>query len=317
LSDGPSTAWRETVAPDEAARFARQGEMLARIQAETSARYGAGRLAHRKSVIALSGTLQILGDLPPPARFGLFAEPRVYEAVVRLSNASHVPQPDAKPDVRGFALKALGVSGAATLGGAAATQDFLFVSTTSFSARGSDEFLTAIAELARGMPAGLVGVIRRLGFVRGVRLLRRLVSNIKRPFAGFASQSFDTLAPFTVGPYAARARLRPLAPSPAQDHDYAADMRARLAAGPIVYEIALQFFIDEARTPIEDPTVVWPEAVSPPTPVARLSLTAEAGDVEGLRFDPWGGLADHRPLGEIMRARRSAYFISQKGRGAL
>ena len=56
--------------------------------------------------------------------------------------------------------------------------------------------------------------------------------------------------------------------------------------------------------------------VSNPTPLSVTLKTIEP-DVEGLRFDPWGGLADHRPLGEIMRARKVAYFHSQKSRGAL
>jgi len=34
------------------------------------------------------------------------------------------------------------------------------------------------------------------------------------------------------------------------------------------------------------------------------------------KFDPWDALADHRPVGEIMRARKAAYFASQKERGA-
>jgi hypothetical protein len=111
--------------------------------------------------------------------------------------------------------------------------------------------------------------------------------------------------------------LTPLKPAPASGKDFAADLRDRLAAGPLVYAVALQFFVDEASTPIEDPTVVWPEDRARPLVVARLTLRTEEPDVERLRFDPWSGLADHRPLGEIMRARKVAYFQSQKARGAL
>ena len=111
----------------------------------------------------------------------------------------------------------------------------------------------------------------------------------------------------------ARARLTPVKPAPAGSKDFADDLRDRLAAGPLVYELALQFFIDEQATPIEDPTVAWPEDRAPPLVVARLTLKAVEPDVEGLRFDPWGGLADHRPLGEIMRARKAAYFHSSEG----
>ncbi|MGA2484410.1 MAG: hypothetical protein ABSF49_00280 [Roseiarcus sp.] len=283
MGEGPSTAWRERIAPDEEGRFARQAEKLAPVHAAMSARYGAGRLLHRKPLLAARGTLEILDGLPDYARHGIFAAPRVYQALARLSNASGAVQPNAKPDIRGFAVKVLGVEGAAALGGAAAAQDFLFVNQTSFGARDSDEFVNLVADSRRGLPAVALGLIRRNGLVAGLRRLKRLAATVGRPFSGFASETFDTLSPFAVGPYAARARLTPVKPS----------------------------------TPIEDPTVAWDERRAPPLVVARLTLEAVEPNVEGLRFDPWGGLADHRPLGEIMRARKAAYFHSQKARGAL
>jgi hypothetical protein len=317
MSKGPSTEWRERIAPDEAARFARQAEKLAPVHAALSARYGSGRLLHRKAVLAARGTLEVLDGLPDYARHGVFAAPRVYGALARLSNAAAAVQPNAKPDIRGFAVKVLGVAGAATLGGAAESQDFLFVNQVSFGARDSDEFVDVVADSRRGLPAVAFGLIRRNGLVGGLRRLKRLAATIGHPFSGFASETFDTLSPFTVGPFAARARLTPLKPAPASGKDFAADLRDRLAAGPLVYALALQFFVDEASTPIEDPTVVWPEDRARPLVVARLTLRTEEPDVERLRFDPWSGLADHRPLGEIMRARKVAYFQSQKARGAL
>ena len=109
MGDGPSKEWRETIAPDEEARFARQAEKLALVHAALSARYGAGRLLHRKPALAARGTLEILDGLPTYARRGIFAAPRVYEALARLSNASASVQPNAKPDIRGFSVKVLGV----------------------------------------------------------------------------------------------------------------------------------------------------------------------------------------------------------------
>ena len=64
MAQGPSTDWRERIAPDEEARFARQAEKLAPMQAALSARYGPGRLLHRKPALAARGTLEILDGLP-------------------------------------------------------------------------------------------------------------------------------------------------------------------------------------------------------------------------------------------------------------
>ena len=234
MGEGPSTAWRERIAPDEEGRFARQAEKLAPVHAAMSARYGAGRLLHRKPLLAARGTLEILDGLPDYARHGIFAAPRAYQALARLSNASGAVQPNAKPDIRGFAVKVLGVEGAAALGGAAAAQDFLFVNQTSFGARDSDEFVDLVADLQRGLPAVALGLIRRNGLVAGLRRLKRLAATVGRPFSGFASETFDTLSPFAVGPYAARARLTPVKPTPAGGKDFADDIARpprRRAAG--------------------------------------------------------------------------------------
>ena len=80
-------------------------------------------------------------------------------------------------------------------------------------------------------------------------------------------------------------------------------------------------------TPIEDASVDWPQDEAPYVTVARLNLLKQDPDsaagqnlaaaIEASVFDPWAALAAHRPLGEVMRARRVVYFESQQQRGAL
>jgi hypothetical protein len=134
-----------------------------------------------------------------------------------------------------------------------------------------------------------------------------------------------TLLPLRYGPYAARLKLQPVgevaAPSLTAGPDALADdLRARLREGPLVWELAAQFFVDEERTPIEDPTVDWSEADSPYTTVGRLTIAKQdvssdegkrdAERIETLSFDPWHALVEHRPLGQLMRARNHAYRLS-------
>lgn len=310
-----STAWRERIDPDEAARFARQGELLAAMHAAKSTRYGPGRLLHRKAVLAARGAFEVLADLPPHACYGLFATPGRHDALVRLSNGSFDVQANTKPDIRGFAVKVLGVAGPSSLGGQTDHQDFLFINHDRFASRTSDEFVEVAVAAGKGRGALLIALFRRYGLRGALARLKILAATLGKPFSGFATDPFYTAVPFAVGPYAARARLTPVAPAPPSRKDFAQDMRDRLAAGPLAYDVALQFFVDETATPIEDPTVAWPESEAPYVTVARLTLTGVADDVEGMVFDPWGGLADHRPLGEIMRARKAAYYLSQQGRG--
>ena len=103
--------------------------------------------------------------------------------------------------------------------------------------------------------------------------------------------------------------------------DWDAEFSGRLKQHDLQWELQLQPFVDEARTPIEDASVDWP---TPYTTVARLTLPRQdtaadralAQQVEAAIFDPWQALAEHRPLGDVMRARKVVYFESQKGRGA-
>jgi hypothetical protein len=74
--------------------------------------------------------------------------------------------------------------------------------------------------------------------------------------------------------------------------------------------------------PIENAAIVWPEEKSPYRPIARISVkpqaawsTARSSAVDdGMSFSPWHGLASHRPLGGIMRARKQIYEMAKKFR---
>jgi len=39
--------------------------------------------------------------------------------------------------------------------------------------------------------------------------------------------------------------------------------------------------------------------------------------IEGFSFDPWHALVEHRPLGNVMRARNMAYRASTQARAAV
>jgi hypothetical protein len=324
----PSTEWREEPAPDEEARFRRFAEQLTAIQERRSRKQGSGRALHRKQVLGLAARLEVLPDLPPHARHGLFAKAGTHEAWVRLSNGSMNKQPDRTPDIRGFAIKVLGVSGPGALGGETSCQDFLLINREAFSSPKSEEFFGLVIAADKGPRALLGHFIRSYGLLAGLRRVRRLSADMKRPFSGFATERFHSAVPLACGPYAVRVRLLPAAPatSVGAGDDWAADLKRRLASGPLVHELQLQFFVDEAVTPIEDASVVWPESEAPYLTVARLTLPPQDTEgevaktlgekVEQAAFDPWKALAEHRPLGDVMRARKVTYYASAQKRGA-
>lgn len=320
----PSTQWRERIDPDEAQRFERQARRFAQMQQERNAALGAGRALHRRQLLALRARIVVLDALPEYAAQGLFARPGTYEAWVRLSNGSSGHRPDRKPDVRGFAIKVFGVQGPGALGlGPANSQDFLLIQRSATAFVNSEEFVEVALASARGPLAVIGALVRRHGLLAGLRRLKLIAGGLSAPFSGFATERFYSALPIACGRYAARMRLVPpageaLAPD-ARDH-WARDLSTRLKERALAYEVQLQFFVDEATTPIEDGSVDWPESVAPYVAVARLTLPVQPVDAdlqrqaEAAAFDPWSALMDHRPLGELMRARKAVYFASQQGR---
>ena len=323
----PSTQWKERIAADEAARHAGYARDFEQIQALKSAKYGKGRALHRKQQLGLQASFEVLADLPGHARHGLFARPGTYDAWVRLSNGGTDRQADKKPDVRGFAIKVRGVSGQGALGsGATESQDFLLINHPAFAFAGADEFVGLVKSLTTG-PGALLGyLVSRYGFLGALGMMKRFAKTFNAPFTGFATQPFYSAAPLACGPYAVRVRLQAASDEvkPGASADWAGDFRARLDRGPLQFKLQLQFFVDEARTPIEDASVDWPEDAAPYVTVGVLTIPQQdsqaaagqvlAAEIEAAAFDPWSALVEHRPLGEVMRARKVVYYQSQTGR---
>lgn len=323
----PSVNWRETVAPDETTRHQAAAESIRRLQKVRSERFGTGRALHRKGLLALPAEVEILPDLPDFARHGLFEAPARFPAFVRLSNGGMDVKSNASPDIRGFAISVRGLDGVGALGGQTHRQDFLLINQDSFSSPTSVEFMGVVEAASRGQGALLAYMIRTHGLFGGLGRLKRLAGALGKPFAGFAGEGFNSAVPIACGPYAARVLLAPRSRVSRGSADPVEHMRALLAKGALEYDLKLQFFVDEKTTPIEDASVVWPVDVAPLVTVARLTVQAEpaegsaratlTNEIEKSAFDPWAGLEAHRPLGEIMRARKVAYFASEQARGAV
>jgi len=87
------------------------------------------------------------------------------------------------------------------------------------------------------------------------------------------------------------------------------------------WDVRVQLCTDIETMPIEDAAKVWPEKESPYVTVARLRVEPQVAwseersqVIDAMSFSPWHGLAAHRPLGSIMRLRKSAYEASARFR---
>lgn len=319
----PSRDWKEIIGPDEAQAFAALSAELAGIAKDRDAGKTQERALHPKGHLGLAATLTVRGDLPEPARQGVFAKAGEHRAYVRLSNGTARPGPDRAPDLRGFALKILGVDGKKALGDAR-TQDFLMVDAYELPFRSTDEFMALIR--AGKDPKRLLGsLISQLGFFRALGLVGRIVSSVKGKRTSLFDLEYTTVAPVAFGPYAGRVRVVPkhakdTTARAGSDADYLrAEAVSRANHGGLSFDVGAQFFTSEAETPIERIDQNWS---SPWTSVATLAIEPrKEGErldrfVESLSFDPWHALDAHRPLGQTMRARKATYFASVQQRAA-
>lgn len=324
----PSTNFNEVIEPGEDEKFAIYAQKLRALQKAKSKKYGKGRLLHRKGLLALKGELIVNAGLPAYAAQGIFASAQKYPVIVRLSNGGADVKPDKVPDIRGVAVKVQGVRGKSVLTGNATTeQDFLLINHTAFGSARAEEFLELLLALGSGGGAVLKHLYKTHGFAGMFKAMARLAKIIGKKFTGFGAESFSTAVPVKIGAYAAKLRLRPLTAMkyPFDKVDLTHDLRRHLKGDPIEYAVELQFYTDSETTPIEDASVEWSEAESPFVTAGKLVLPPQhltgdeydkfANSVEQMKFDPWNALEEHRPLGNIMRARKHAYFVSQNERG--
>ena len=322
----PSTAWQERIADDEAERFARYAREYIGMQERHRRKEGAGRAVHRKQVFGFRAELEVLSPLPPHAAHGLFARSAGrYPAIVRLSNGAAAKKRDTAPDLRGFAIHVSDVKGPGAMGeGETDSQDFVLLNHASLPFPTVDDFVQFGVKADAGPLSLLPYLVGRYGILGVPGFLSDLVKLVTAPFGGFAHVPFNSVAPLKCGPHAVRVQIVPAASNGApsrKTREQADELRDRLRSAPLTWEVQLQFYSDVARTPIEDMSVDW---ATPYVTVARLTApvrdardAALAETIEAMTFDTWRhALAEHRPLGNVMRARKVAYVANAKARGA-
>jgi hypothetical protein len=327
----PSTDWKEVYLGGSPEKEREQHERWAQDHAaiQKAAQPNLGEVLrgqHASPLHSARARMEFYDELPEFARQGIVKAQTPLTGLARFSTGSSVPEKDdSKPGVRGLAL-ALQTTGGTR-------QDFLMVNMDSFF-KDTNEVMAIVranvdssqAPSALSSVTMLASTAKALGTARAVFLLERLEKQLKRPVQSLAAESYFGLIPIRWGPYAVKASLQPVNPPrqpPATDPTYLRDgLTAQLKAADLSFELCLQFYEDDQRTPIEDLTAPWQV---PALPVARLILPRQDIDspqgrateqqAEALAFTPWN-TQEHEPLGEIGRARKPIYALSAATRGA-
>jgi hypothetical protein len=275
------------------------------------------RDAHPKMHGVVKAEFIVEPNLPASLRVGIFSQPHTYQAWIRYSNQEAAIQDDAARDIRGMAIKLMGVPGDKLLEAQrdAQTQDFILISTNVFVTKNVAEF----DWLIRAMTGSLWQKI--VFFATHWRVIWNLFISMKK-FANPLRMRYWSTTPYLFGDtavkYSAIPHVTDRGPIPA---DAGPDFLRRamvqqLSSGEAWFDFTVQLQTDAASMPIEDPGKAWKETQSPFRKVATIRILQQQFDSEAQRsfgenlsFTPWHSLPAHRPLGGINRARRIVYDV--------
>jgi len=286
------------------------------------------RDAHAKAHGCVKAEVQVLADLTPELRQGVFAEAgKTWQATLRLSNGNAYPQFDSVRDARGMAIKLLDVPGTQLLKDqqSRGEQDFVMFSHPNF-------FVSNVAEYRQNIAAQADGKQVMAFFPSWdprswqVRHLFIALATLAPAPASPTQSTYFSVSPYKFGTANAKFRVAPDPDScptydlPAQNQELPNFLRSALNQQlstdrvPACFVLQIQRQDPTKYMPIEDTSIEWRESDAPFETVARIKIPAQDFDTPALNlqcdnqsFNPWFGLEAHRPIGGINRLRKAVY----------
>lgn len=322
---------QECIPPDEEQKFTMQAERVGLAIQKIARKSGTNRRGfHAKSHGCLRGELSIQ-ESTAGKNYGLFSydydkrEKNVYPVWARFSNGMPVNIPDAVPDFRGLAIKVLNVDKAPH-----GAQDFIMINFPTPILKTSEdavELMEALADMTTKnfktmvkfsakhwkdslsalqlkVPRSVAqetyysGAPLRLGLQNAVKLRATPCEQNTPTWIGPAAKAVIKMAPHISNPYR---------------EDLA--MKANEEKG-LCFAIEAQFQKDVEQDPIEDASKEWKSTSFEKIGHLRferqnLKNADRDAFCEQLTFSPWNTIAEHQPLGQVMRARKAIYKESQ------
>lgn len=315
-------------------------DTLTKIQRTTYEDEGRGlRSVHAKSHGLLKARMEVPEGLPPTLAQGIFARPGVFEVLMRFSTSPGDLMSDKVSTPRGLAIKVLDVEGQRLEGSEdATTQDFLFVNGPTFNAPDAKAFLgnlkllAATTDKAEGAKRSLSAVLRAteaaLEAMGGKSATLKALGG--EPPKHILGETYFSQLPQRFGDFIAKLQLAPFSDSLTRLTGAQVDLdesdnilRDKVVEffeqNEGVWELRAQLCTDLDDTPLDNPSTPWDEKVSPFFGIARITAPQQLAwsdkreDVlsDGVGFSPWHGVEAHRPMGSIMRIRKTVYERSQ------
>jgi Catalase len=289
------------------------------------------RQLHSKSHGLVSGKFTIEENIPEQCKVGVFAKPQEYDIWVRFSNASSPKalnelKPDTEGDARGMAIKLKNVEGNQVHSDETDAQDFVLINHHVFflpDVQGYidlGEFRKAMAQKIPPAPELAQKLAPSLAIAEEMN--RKIVGN------SLCIQYWST-TPYKLGSHFIKFSVKPheLEATPSSLPDSPNYLREAMVKHltedqkQSAFDFLVQFYVDEAKTPIENPMQEWKEVDSPFIKVATIMIPPQEFDSvkckeldESLSFNPWHTLPEHEPVGSINLSRRRIYQEVAKAR---
>ncbi len=276
------------------------------------------RQVHAKSHGLVWGEFIVEDSIPETLKVGVFVQPKTYPLWARFSNASDPEKrgqlkSDLEPDLRGLAIKLLNVEGEKVLDDEQETQDFILLNLPIFIVRDVQGFANLTkAGIGQAEPEVLQSLAPTF------EILKEATS--KQVANPLLIQYWST-TPFKLGSHVIKFSVKPQQ----QDIPNSLPSSENFLREAIVkfltedrreakFDFLVQIYVDDEKTPIEDPTQEWKEADTAFIKLATLRIPAQKFDFEerkrldeGLSFSPWHTLPEHEPIGSINLARKKIY----------
>jgi len=306
--------------PDNEKRLIENMEVI--LQKKMSKDYPAGqtkRDAHPKTLACLRAEFIVEPNIPAELKTGIFALPHTYPAWIRISSSSGKIQSDKAKDLRGFAIKIMGVKGERflTQNEEKETQDFILISNSTMPLGTVELFHDAVYYSIEWSPLVFASRLVLSGNIHIINELRKARQNQTSPldirYWSTTPYLYGTnhCVKYTIVP---TSQFKSHLPQVLTDHYLTENMEKHLAAHEASFDFMIQVQKDPGRMPVEDAGVEWSEKESPFIKVATIRIppqafrTTEREELaEDLSFSPAHSLIEHRPIGGINRARVEIY----------
>jgi hypothetical protein len=274
------------------------------------------RMFHPKIHGLVKANFIVRPDLESIYQTGLFIPGKEYPCWIRFSNAKKKPSPDIKKDMRGMAIKLVGVPGKKLLehDADAVTQDFLLVTAKTLQTRSVRDFQKSLSALmGGGVKLIWYALTHPMVIIRSIKQISRCNNLL--------DTSFFSTTPYRFGKDQSLAVKYAVVPShkkePSKPEKPGADFLKEylindLATNEFDFDFMVQFQQDAIQMPIEDPTVEWTSAfikvATIKIPKQIFNSAAQEAYGENLSFTPWHSIPEHQPLGGVNRARKAVYI---------